>query len=24
MKNLKRLSEDGENIADYDTIWYYF
>lgn len=21
---LKRLSEDGENIADYDTIWYYF
>jgi lysine 2,3-aminomutase len=21
---LRRLSEDGENIADYDTIWYYF
>lgn len=21
---LKRLSADGENIADYDTIWYYF
>ncbi len=21
---LKRLDEDGENVADYDTIWYYF
>ena len=21
---LKRLADDGENVADYDTIWYYF
>jgi lysine 2,3-aminomutase len=21
---LKRLDDDGENVADYDTIWYYF